>query len=144
MGHIVNRPLTKTITDVASGHVSTAVYAYDTIGNVTTATVGGTNATSLKTSYQRNSYGDATSVTDPAGNVTDYCFDGSDTCPNSSKLDLLGLPTAIKDAMGHTSLLTYYSTTSLLHTATDPNNQATTYTYCPASAGNGESVRPLR
>ena len=31
--------------------------------------------------------------------------------------------------MGHTSLLTYYSTTSLLHTATDPNNQATTYTY---------------
>ena len=128
-GHILDRPLSKTITDPVTGNVSTTTYVNDAIGNVKSVTRGGTNATSATTSYTRNSFGDVTLLTDPANNKTNYCYDGSSSCPNSSTTDLYGVPTAKADALSNLSLYSYSLSTGLLLSVTDPNTQVTHYSY---------------
>jgi hypothetical protein len=64
-GHILDRLLTKTVTDPVTAKQSTITNAYDTVGNRLTATSGGTATTSVTSHYQYNVYGDVTLVTDP-------------------------------------------------------------------------------
>ncbi len=128
--HILNRPASQTITDPASGKQTTISYTYDTNGNMLTKGVGGTGITTLTTQYTYNSYGDATLVKDPLLHQTHYGYASPwyDTaCAQSA--DSSGHPTYVTNALNQVTNLKYYSCTGLLATATDPNNQVTTYAF---------------
>ena len=128
-GHILDRMASKT---VSGGGVSSSVtYGYDTIGNRTSATVGGTNAPNLTTGYSINSYGQVTKVVDPKViTAAQYAYANAwydSACPVIS--NTANGPSSYTDALGHVWTYHYYSCSGLLAEVTDPNGQSTIYTY---------------
>jgi RHS repeat-associated protein len=135
--HILDRLATRTVTDPISGVQSTLSYGYNSVGDITSGTVGGTGITSLTTNYQRDSFGNITQITDPKLNITKFGYQDSwkDTscAPSSNSSAYL---TSITDALNQVWNFTYYSCTGLKGTARDPNDLAanragTTSTFDP-------------
>jgi RHS repeat-associated protein len=128
--HILDRLATRTITDPISGVQSTLSFAYNSAGDITSKTVGGTGVTSLTTNYQRDPYGNVTQVTDPKQNVTKFGYTDTwndSTCaPASNSSAYL---TSITDALNHVTNFSYNSCTGTKASATDPNGAKTSFTY---------------
>jgi RHS repeat-associated protein len=128
-GHLLDRLASRTITDPASQNQATLSYGYNSVGDITSKTVGGTSVTSLTTNYLRDGYGNITQMTDPKGNVTNWGYSwGGQSCAGTSLANDAYL-TSITDAFSHVTNFTYYPCTGLNASMTDPNNATTSYTY---------------
>lgn len=127
--HILDRLQSRTITDPASGVQQTLNYGYNSNGDITSKTVGGTSVTSLTTNYLRDSFGNITQVTDPKSNVTKFGYTDNwkdSACPSLGASAYL---TSITDALNHATNFQYYSCTGLKASAADPNGVTTSFTY---------------
>ena len=131
--HILDRPSTQTVTDNVNNMTKTTAYAYDggsnTIANLTSTTVTATNSPSATTSYARNGYGQVTQITDPNANLTTLSYADSwndSTCAPASSS---AYPTSVKNTLNQTVSYKYNSCTGTIYSVTDPNLNATTYTY---------------
>ena len=137
-GHILDRPLTKTVTDNTSHALSASTtYTYDnganTVGNLTLKSVTATNAPTANTSYVYNSYGQATSMTDPDSNLTKFGYtpQWSDTsCVTSQAPSTSPYITSVTDALTETTNYWYNSCLGTIATVQGPNpGQTSSYTY---------------
>ncbi len=134
-GHILDRPLTKTVADQVQGLTNSTTYTYDnganTLGNLTQKSISATNAPTAVTSYAVNSYGQVTSITDPNINTTTFGYTDtwSDTsCAPSSQSS--AYPTSVKDPLSETTSYSYNSCLGTIASVTGPNlGQTTSYTY---------------
>lgn len=129
-GHIFDRLKSRTVTDPASNVQSTLSYGYNSVGDITSKTVGGTGLTSLTTNYQRDAYGNITQVTDPKSNITKFGYTDNwaqTTCaPGSNSSAYL---TSITDALNHITNFSYNPCTGSKASATDPNGARTSLVY---------------
>jgi RHS repeat-associated protein len=132
--HLLDRLKSRTVTDPATNIQETLNYGYNSVGDITSKIVGGTGVTSLTTSYQRDSYGNITQMTDPKNNVTNFGYTNNWYDSACTNLNPSAYLTSITDALGHVSKFSYYTCTGLKESAQDPNDIAasragTTFTY---------------
>lgn len=133
-GHLLDRLASRTVTDPSSNNQETLSYGYNSVGDITSKTVGGTGVTSLTTSYQRDAYRNITQMTDPRGNVTNWGYTNNWANSGCSISAPSAYLTSITDALGHVSKFSYYPCTGLKAAAQNPNDIAagragTTFTY---------------
>src|SRR5207247_1171266 len=129
-GHLLDRLATRTITDPVTNVQSTLSYGYNSVGDITSKNVAGTNVSPLTTSYQRDSYGNITQLTDPKGNITNFGYTDTwaqTTCapPSNSSAYL----TSITDALNHVTNFSNNSCTGSKASVTDPNGLNTSFSY---------------
>jgi YD repeat-containing protein len=140
ISHILDRPISKTVTDNIYGKYATTAYTYDAVGNPWTVTASGTGTGSYQTQYNGaiGNYGSPTSVVDPRTFTTTYKYTDnwydSICAPGSSNNSFAAgntnaYITQATDALGHSASYSYYSCTGQLAQVTDPNLKVTTYTY---------------
>jgi RHS repeat-associated protein len=132
--HLLDRLESRTVTDPSTNDQHTLSYGYNSVGDITSKVVGGTGVTSLTTSYQRDSYGNITQMTDPKNNVTNFGYTDNWADSACSNLNPSAYLTSITDALNHVSKFSYYSCTGLKESAQNPNDIAasrpgTTFTY---------------
>jgi len=132
--HLLDRLQLRTVTDPSTNVQETLSYGYNTVGDITSKVVGGTGVSSLTTSYQRDTYGNVTQITDPKNNVTNFGYTDNWADTACSNLNPSAYLTSITDALGHESKFSYYSCTGLKESAQNPNDIAasrpgTTFTY---------------
>lgn len=127
--HMLDRLKSRTVTDPSTSVQETLNYGYNGVGDITSKTIGGTGVTSLTTSYQRDSYGNITQMTDPKNNVTNFGYTDNWADSACSSLNPSAYLTSITDALSHVTNFSYYSCTGLRASAKDPNSQTTSYTY---------------
>ena len=132
--HLLDRLASRTVTDPATNIQETLNYGYNSVGDITSKVVGGTGVTSLTTSYQRDTYGNITQMTDPKMNVTNFGYTNNWYDSACTNLNPSAYLTSITDALGHVSKFSYYTCTGLKESAQDPNDIAasrpgTTFTY---------------
>jgi RHS repeat-associated protein len=128
-GHILDRLATRNITDPVTAIQSTLSYGYNTVGGITSKSVGGTSVTTQTTNYQRDNYGNITQMTDPRQSVTKFGYADSwkdATCAPSSNSSVY--LTSVTDALNHVSNFQYYSCTGIKASATDLNGLKTSFT----------------
>ena len=131
--------------NVSSSHdelLRTTDYTYDSDNNVASVKKY-LNASPVTTSYQYNSFGEVTQVTDALGNITTNAYDGkgnllSVTTPVPGNgagasvtqfgYDPKGQLTSITDPLGHGTTITYTSA-GLVASITDAQNNVTSYQY---------------
>jgi len=134
-GHILDRPASKTISELVEGLQNTTTYVYDngsnTTGNLTKKTVTATNAPSAVTQYQVNGYGEVTKITDPDQHSTQIAY--NDAWANGSCAISPGssaYPSSVTNAAGQTTSFTYNTCLGTIASVSGPNpGQTTTYTY---------------
>lgn len=129
-GHILDRPLTRTVTDQVHGLVKKTQYTYDqgtnTVGNLTQQSVSASMAPPAITSYSVNSLGQITQITDPKGNVTVIGYSDSwadSSCAPSGQSS--AYPTIVTDPLGDKTSYAYNSCLGTVATVTDPNSNYT-------------------
>jgi len=129
--HILDRPLSMTVTDAVTNLQNSTTYTYDnsanTLGNLTSAATGATNAPNATTSYVRDSYGRVTKATDPLNHPTNFIYDGS----TDSNCDTSGspFPTTITNALNQSATYQFNSCTGTMAFVVDPNGAKTSYSY---------------
>ncbi len=137
-GHILDHPITITITDNTSHGLSNSTkYTYDyganTVGNLTLKTVTATNAPAANTSYVYNSYGQVTSMTDPMNHTTSFgdtqrWSDAS--CVTAQAPSTSPYITSVKDALNETTTYSYNSCLGTIAEMQGPNaGQTSAYVY---------------
>lgn len=134
-GHILDRPVSKTIADQVKGLQNSTTFVYDngsnTNGNVTQKTVSATNATSATTQYVVNGYGEVTQITDPDLHVTNIYY--QDAWADSSCSIASGssaYPSSITNAANETISYTYNTCLGTIASRSGPNTKQTTqYSY---------------
>jgi RHS repeat-associated protein len=122
------------VTDTAAGSsnsYSTAIYLYDTNGNITEEDDPGPSGYTIK-NWTYNGLNEPTSYTDGRSprRTTRFEYDsaGNLTCVLLATVPS-GTTTCAAAAQQYKSTYAYYSGTGQLHTATDPNGNTTTYAY---------------
>ena len=142
--HILNRPLSTTVTDLVTTPTNlqkTTTYTYDyganTLGNLTATSTSATNATTANTAYVRDRYGRVTQFTDALNHSTEFYYDGSSggsSCAtNGGNADShcspsgSAFPTTVKNPLNQCTVYTYYSCTGTTASVTDPNQATTSY-----------------
>ena len=119
------------MTDPVSGYTASTNYTLDSVGNIQSATLSGTNATTQPKTYTPlDSWGRPTQLQDGRGYVTKYSYSDSwadSTCAPSTNSN--AYLTSVTNAANQTTSYKYYSCTGLLASVTDPNSQTTRYTY---------------
>ncbi|WP_348261042.1 hypothetical protein P8935_14660 [Telmatobacter sp. DSM 110680] len=134
-GHILDRPASKTVSDLVEALQNTTTFVYDngnnTAGNLTQKSVTATNAPTAVTQYIVNGYGEVTQVTDPDLHVTHVYY--ADAWADSSCAIAPGssaYPSSITNAAGETISYTYNTCLGTTASVSGPNsNQTTSYTY---------------
>jgi YD repeat-containing protein len=105
---------------------------YTTRGNVTAVNRWrSTDGATLTTRMQYDDAGNVLSTTDPLGHNTSTSYGdvwGNSTCAPTGG-SAAAYPTQVTDSAGHITKQSYNSCTGTVATATDPNNQVTSFAY---------------
>ena len=136
-GHILDRTLTKTVTDQVKSLQNATAFVYDlgsnTVGNLTKKTVTSANATTAVTQYARNTYGQVTQVTDPRTFITTLGYGDTNAWADSScapPASSSAYATSKTDALSHVTTYKYNSCLGTIASITGPNaGETSNYTY---------------
>jgi len=106
---------------------------FTTRGNVTAVNRWrNTDGAWLATTYQYDDSGNVVSATDPMQHTTSFGFAdswGDTSCVTPSGAATAAYKTLVTNALGHQARSKYNSCTGTIASATDPNNQVTTFGY---------------
>jgi RHS repeat-associated protein len=116
---------------------------YNVRGNATSKSEWvNTTGSPLVWGYTYDDTGQQVSMTDPKGNPTDYSYSDEFSACGSPSGSTNAYLTKIQDAKGFTQTFTYRFCDGQLSTATDRNNQTTSYSYNDSLARLTETVDP--
>ena len=132
--HIVDRPSTITVSD-RTGIVAGASFRYDSVANLTNYLqwLNQTGTSVLTTTHSYDAYGNILSTTDPANYTTNYSYadNFAATCSgvSSSNAYLTQITYPTTGGTSHVEHFQYNCPTGKLASATDQNNNPTSYQY---------------
>ncbi|OJV43321.1 MAG: hypothetical protein BGO25_08215 [Acidobacteriales bacterium 59-55] len=142
LSHILDRLESKTISDAVTGQSHTLGYTYDGHANLHIVKVTASDAASTTTQYGYNDYGDRIQAIDPKGNQTNYGYSNPfEDSACSAVTDSAGVPSSITNALGRTTVLSYYSCSGQMASSTDPNGAVSNFTYDTLGRSLSRSVQ---